>query len=547
MVLSRLGARAAIAQQRRGSRAAQRRSPLAQAGLAGRARDILAGILTISSEGIIVADARRRILLFSKGAEAIFGHKAAEVQGQPLEMLLPAEFRDAHGGHVERFAKGVAQSRQMSSRRQILGLRKNGETFPIEAGLSKLTTPRGMIFTAIVRDVSERWRAEEALGRAAAQANAASAAKSAFLAAMSHEIRTPLNGVLGMAQGMALHELSAGQRERLGVIQQSGESLLAILNDLLDMSKIEAGKLELEDTAFDLEPLLRGAQAMFAPIASAKGLKLELSLADAARGLYRGDPLRVRQILHNLISNALKFTEAGGVRVTVGRRARLLTLVVEDTGIGIPPEAVARLFGSFEQADPTTTRRYGGTGLGLAICRKLAEMMGGSIAVESAPGKGATFTVVLPIPKLSPADVRRIRPAEAPDAALEMRPMRVLVAEDNGVNQLVLKTLLTALEIEPVIVGDGVEALAAWEKEPWDLILMDIQMPNMDGLTAAGLIRAREAADARGRTPIIALTAGVMAHQAAEYRSAGMDGLVAKPIELEKLYTAIQAVAAQAG
>src|SRR5215469_654336 len=247
----------------------------------------------------------------------------------------------------------------------------------------------------------------EALHKARAQAQergvaaeAANEAKSAFLATMSHEIRTPLNGVLGMTQAMAADGLSPVQKERLEVIRQSGEALLAILNDVLDLSKIEAGRFELESVEFDLADLMKGAHSAFTAIANRKGLSFDLTIEAAARGVYLGDPTRVRQVLYNLISNALKFTEHGEVRVTaaVADRAALV-LTVADTGVGIAEERLAGLFEKFTQADASTTRRYGGTGLGLAICRELVQLMGGAIRAESEPGQGSRFTVSLPIAK----------------------------------------------------------------------------------------------------------------------------------------------------
>lgn len=520
--------------------AALRKRLLAKAGVTERLGDVLSGILKVASDGVIVADNSLRIVLFSAGAESIFGYRASELIGQPLDLLMPAQYRTAHGQLVERFAGGAQQSQRMSARGEVLGLRKNGETFPLEVGLSKVAGREGHIFTAILRDVSEQKQAQAALSLAAEQANAANEAKSAFLAAMSHEIRTPLNGVLGMAQAMAMEELPAQQRHRLDVIRQSGESLLAILNDLLDLSKIEAGKLVLEDAEFDIDQIARAAHDTFAAVAAGKGLGFALNVTAAAKGLYRGDPLRVRQILHNLTSNALKFTDAGDVTVSISRKSGMLKVMVEDTGVGLSPAAVAKLFGKFEQGDSTTTRRFGGTGLGLAICRDLAEMMGGSIAAESGgERRGARFVVLLPLEKVgrSPASIDLssvVPPAEGLASGL-----RVLVAEDNGVNQLVLKTLLQQVGVDPVIVGNGLAAVSAWEAEPWDLILMDVQMPEMDGPTATAVIRGREVAEQRPRTPIIALTANVMEHQLLEYRRAGMDGLVPKPIEVQKLFAAI--------
>ncbi|RYF95049.1 MAG: response regulator [Caulobacteraceae bacterium] len=413
-------------------------------------------------------------------------------------------------------------------------------------GAAKLFTDergRPTRLVGALQNMTDRKAAEAELIQAKNDAEAANTAKSTFLATMSHEIRTPLNGVLGMAQAMASDELTGVQRERLEVIRQSGESLLAVLNDVLDLSKIEAGKLDLDEADFDLKDLARGAHAAFTAIANKQGLSFDLKIERSAQGVYRGDPTRVRQILYNLISNALKFTEAGEIRVVVARAGKTLTFKVSDTGIGIAPEPLAKLFGRFEQADASTSRRYGGTGLGLAICRQLTELIGGEIGVESEIGKGTVFTVTLPLARVadSRAETLPALPPTPPDAELSGETLKVLAAEDNEVNQLVLKTLLHQVGIDPVVVADGGEAIAAWEAETWDVILMDVQMPLVDGPTAARAIRAREAATGRARTPIIALTANAMSHQVAEYREAGMDGFVAKPIEVGRLFAALEA------
>ena len=379
-------------------------------------------------------------------------------------------------------------------------------------------------------------------------AEAANEAKSAFLATMSHEIRTPLNGVLGMAQAMAVDELSPVQHERLEVIRQSGESLLAILNDVLDLSKIEAGRFELEQIEFDLGELMKGAHSAFTALANKKGLSFDLTVDEGAKGVYLGDPTRVRQILYNLISNALKFTEHGEVRVTAARTDESLALMVADTGPGIAADRVHALFEKFTQADASTTRRYGGTGLGLAICRELAQAMGGEIGVESRVGEGTRFMVRLPVPKVGEALAPAFLPPPAPPAALDasLPKVRVLAAEDNSVNQLVLKTLLHQIGVEPMVVENGQEALDAWKDAAWDVILMDMQMPVMDGLTAARAIRQAETDMGRVRTPIIALTANAMSHQIQQCLAAGMDGHVAKPIEAARLFAALELALAEA-
>jgi len=372
-------------------------------------------------------------------------------------------------------------------------------------------------------------------------AEAASRAKSAFLATMSHEIRTPLNGVLGMAQAMAAADLSPVQRERLSVIRQSGEALLAILNDVLDLSKIEAGKLVLEEIEFDLGELVRTARLAFSGDAEAKALAFTLDMPADIEGIYLGDPTRIRQILYNFLSNALKFTAKGEVRLRVSRAPKgdELVIAVSDTGEGVAPERLPKLFDKFVQADVSMTRRYGGAGLGLAICRELAMRMGGYVHAESVPGQGSTFFATLPLPRVGVSRVGQTPSAVAEPEQAERLDIRVLAAEDNPMNQLVLKTLLHQAGVDPVVVENGAEAVEAWRNAAWDLILMDVQMPVMDGPSATRLIRAEEAATGRRRTPIIALTANAMAHQIAEYRAAGMTDHVAKPIEAQRLYGAI--------
>ncbi|HEY0650240.1 ATP-binding protein [Phenylobacterium sp.] len=416
------------------------------------------------------------------------------------------------------------------------------------AGAAKLIRDDEGVAVRLVgamRNITADKRSEAALVQAKEEAEDANRAKSAFLATMSHEIRTPLNGVLGMAQALAADPtLGAAQREQIEVIHQSGESLLAILNDVLDLSKIEAGKLALEMAPFEVGDLAKAVQATFQAIADAKGLAFELSVDRAAQGVYEGDQVRVRQILWNLVSNALKFTERGGVKVRIGREKGRLSLTVFDSGIGMTAPQLAGLFRKFEQADASTTRKFGGTGLGLAICRELAELMGGEITATSAPGMGSTFTVALPLEKVARAAPKprgASKRARAKAMAAGERPLRVLAAEDNAMNQLVLKTLLAQVGVEPEIVSDGRQAVEAWEREAWDVILMDVQMPVMDGPTATALIRTRERAQGRARTPIVALTANAMSHQIAEYLQSGMDAFVGKPIEAGRLFEALQA------
>jgi signal transduction histidine kinase/ActR/RegA family two-component response regulator len=386
---------------------------------------------------------------------------------------------------------------------------------------------------------AQRLRRIHETARAAVAANLA---KSQFIANVSHEIRTPLNGVLGMAQVLAAGDLSALQRQRVDIIHSSGEVLLSILNDVLDFSKIEAGKLDLEATPFDLTKVVRDVEAAFSAVAENKGLNLAVRLEGRSgdpsiSDHYLGDPTRVRQIVSNLVSNALKFTESGEVEIVVVYLDEGVAISVRDTGIGIPQDRVSKLFRQFEQVDASMTRRFGGTGLGLSICHELCRLMGGRIVVESQLGTGSTFTVHLPLPKASGPDALvREAPACGPDeGGAETPQLRVLAAEDNKINQLVLITLLQQMGVTPTMVEDGALAVEAWRAGEFDLILMDMQMPVMDGLTAVRAIRADEALSSRPRSAIIALTADVMSHHLEDYRLAGVDAVVAKPIQFADL------------
>ena len=384
-------------------------------------------------------------------------------------------------------------------------------------------------------DMTKAMRVAREHREARVAAEHASRAKTDFLTVVSHELRTPLNGVLGMAQAMAMHPLDDDQADRLSVLRQSGTALLAIVDDLLDMSRIEQGRLALAAAPFEVSQLSAAIRAAYQPEALRRGLAFDLSLDPSAARTLRGDAARVRQVLACLVSNALKFTPQGAVQVRLTYAEGRLVAEVCDTGIGIDPGKIAALFSPFVQADTSLTRSYGGAGLGLALCRELCEAMGGSIAAERLAERGSRFTVILPLPE---------EPA-APAARPPAEPLRVLAAEDNPVNRQVLEALLAEFGVTPQMVGNGREALEAWEGGDWDLVLMDIQMPEMDGLEATRRIREREVALGRARTPILALTANAMPSQVESYLAAGVNDVVAKPLEVVKLCQAIcSAVAA---
>ena len=419
------------------------------------------------------------------------------------------------------------------------------------AAIGRSTLMRG----AVQREIRARLASEElnealrreldrnkALTREAQElaiaAHAADRAKGEFLATMSHEIRTPLNGVLGMIQIMQRDRLSEVQRERLGVAEQSATDLLDILNAVLDISKIEAGQMTVTPAPFETRRFAETLRRLYGQIAAEKGLSFELVL-DAVEGERRfGDEVRVRQVVSNLVANALKFTSDGGVSVHIGGDHETLHVFVADTGPGIPQDRQAEVFERFVQADGSNTRRAGGTGLGLAICRELVTLMGGVIGFDSAPGRGTRFDVSLPMPRLSQAapggGAGRAETAVAPAPG-----SRVLIVDDGLANRAVLQALLEGAGFDCSCASDGAEALELVGSAPFDVILMDVHMPRMDGLEATRRIRAREAGEAGPGVPIVAVTASVLSHERERYLACGFDAVAPKPVEFEALLQVI--------
>ena len=375
--------------------------------------------------------------------------------------------------------------------------------------------------------------------RAAEEANQA---KSKFLAHMSHEIRTPMNGILGMAELLSRSRLDDMQTRQLQAIAGCGKSLMAILNDLLDLSKIEAGRLQLQPQPFDLHQAVRECCELMSAPAADKGLSLSIELSESVPRRVLGDALRLQQVLRNLLGNALKFTPQGAVSVTVGHGPRPgeLRFSVRDSGIGITAEACERLFKPFEQADNSTSRRYGGTGLGLSISRELVQLMGGSIGARSTPGVGSEFFFTLPLPLAFEGAQRAAPPpAHASGTAWSGAP-RVLLVEDNEVNLLYAEAVLKDMGAAVSVARDGAQALAAVEREAFDLVLMDCHMPGMDGLSATPRLREIERRLSRRRTPVVAFSANAMAEDRDAFASAGMDDFIAKPYRGEELRAVVE-------
>ncbi|MBT9470923.1 MAG: ATP-binding protein [Pseudomonadota bacterium] len=398
---------------------------------------------------------------------------------------------------------------------------------------------------AIASNECSRHHAQRDLVKFAGEAEAANKAKSEFLANMSHEIRTPLNGVMGIAGALARTSLTPPQAEMVQLIETSAQTLEALLTDILDLARIEAGRLEIRPEPFDLATSVNACAALFEASAQAKDLKLTVEIEPYARGSFEGDGPRIRQILTNLLGNAVKFTDQGEVKLLVAAQrdetTTHLTFTVADTGIGFDDETRQRLFGRFQQADGSITRQYGGTGLGLAISRSLAEAMGGDLSAHAVPRRGATFVLSLELPRRHGAVEMwgEHETAEAEETALDA--MRVLLAEDHPTNRRVVELILGAAGVDLIAVENGAEAVDEAARSHFDLILMDMQMPVMDGLTAIAAIRRREARLGR-RTPIYTLTANAMPEHAEASLRAGADGHVTKPITAERLLHVVEMV-----
>ncbi len=500
---------------------------------------------------IVVTDQRAVITGFNPAAEALFGYREGEVVGRNVTVLMPEAQAFAHDGLFQGYrASGRAQP--ISTIREVSIRHADGTFIPTEIALSSWRTGGAEQFIGVFRDVSKAKQIEADLRQARDSAEHANRMKSEFLATISHEIRTPMNGVLGTLLLLGGGELGAEERRLAGIARQSAESLLRLLDDILDFSKLEAGKIAIEEETCAPSRIAEAVVDVFKPKADEKGLLLSCRMLPSVPDAVVTDPARLRQILFNLVGNAIKFTSAGHVAIRARRGASLadgrflLEFEVEDTGIGIRPEALPHMFDRFTQADSSITRRYGGTGLGLAICKELCGLLGGDIDVASAPGRGSLFRFSVACLPGEAADLRLEgdgMDAVVPQPALPR--LRVLAVDDNPVNRDIVRAMLERAGHSVVTATDGAEAVQIAGREPFDLVLMDIQMPGMDGLTATRLIRNLPA-PAR-RVPVIALTAHASGSSRPECEDAGMNGFVSKPIRPAALFEEIAAVLRDGG
>jgi PAS domain S-box-containing protein len=484
-------------------------------------------LVDLAVDAILQGDPAGNIIGANRMALQLSGYTRDELIGMNIQRLFAPKELEAVPLRYDRLKGGevVLNERMLT--------RKDGTQVLIEMNTKMM--PNGT-YQAFIRDCTERRQIRESLVQARHAAESANEAKSLFLANMSHEIRTPLNAVIGMNSILA-ERLEPGElRDLAKDAMSAANNLLDIISDVLDLSKIEAGKLELMEVVFEPRQIISQLERMFNPMMREKRLQFEISLATSVPECLIGDPARVQQIGVNLLSNAIKFTEFGTVKLQVAaapvedNRVELL-LTVSDSGKGISPENMEQIFNPFVQENLTTTRKFGGTGLGLTISRYLAEMMGGSVLVESKVGQGSSFTCSVVCGVSEKKFPVRLAPESVP---ARTQPLKVLVAEDSVVNRKMMEAILRMEGHRATFAENGYEAVAAWQNNKFDLILMDIQMPEMDGVTATRQIRKAESSTGT-RVPIIALTAYAMAGDKERFLSSGMDAYLAKPITVEQL------------
>ncbi|MDX1986326.1 MAG: PAS domain S-box protein [Candidatus Obscuribacter sp.] len=501
-------------------------------------------VVEAAPNGMILVDQAGEVVLVNSQVEKMFGYPQEELVGRPIEVLVPERYRAAHPGHRAGFAASP-KVRMMGSGRELFALRKDGSEFPVEIGLNPITNSTGTFVLASVIDISERKRSEE-LVKSRDEALALSRLKSAFIANISHELRTPLSGIIGMNQLLRQMPLTIEQRELADSIADSAASLLTIVNDVLDLAKIESGKLTLNASPISVMSIVRDSARTLSEAARAKHLKLLTNIDYSIPDYLLGDPERIRQVLVNLLGNAVKFTPKGQVSVEAILENEESDLVqvrftVRDTGIGIEKDKIEALFRPFSQLDDSPTRRYGGTGLGLSISKTIVETMDGEIGVDSEKGVGSTFWFVLPLRRMpggtaAASEFVTLPPpaVAAPPPSPELTGRLVLVVEDSPLLRMMAQKQLEKLGVRSASAATGLEAVELLRANSYDLILMDLNIPEIDGLEVTRQVRVMELPLAK-HTPIIAMTAAAMKGDLDRCLEAGMDDYLPKPVLLEDL------------
>lgn len=487
-------------------------------------------------EAVVVISKKGEIRRFTPAAVKLFGYSEIDVLGKNVSMLMPEDFRLQHDAYLNSADKQI-ENRILGKMRELVAVTKEGTTFPVTITVTHVELNTESLYVGVIQDISGLIDTQNALRDAKEKAELANRSKSEFLANMSHEIRTPMNSIYGTLQILERDHDRQNTKDLIEKSIYSAKSLITIINDILDFSKIEAKMLVMESAPFSIHRVFESVWRDIAPTAHAKGIKLTKRVVTDTNEYWQGDAVRVRQILLNLASNAVKFTEKGRVDLHIEQHNNdgvpTVSMVVQDTGIGMTPEQIGGLFERFVQGDSSTTRKHGGTGLGMAISKNLVDMMNGTISVHSAPNLGTRFVVNLPLPKAERAEATNTpsRPT-VPD----LSSFKILLVEDNEINQAIAQSMLEPTGAAVTLAADGLEALHFAMQQPFDLVLMDIQMPVMDGVESCQKIKA-----AYPDWPIIALTANMMDEDVRYYRSVGFDAHLGKPIEMDKLYGLIAA------
>ena len=498
----------------------------------------LNSIFTSVPEAIVVADARGNIVQCNVATAEIFGFVLSDLVGQNIKVLMQTSERDAHDGYLQAYAQ-TGQKHLLNQPRIVRGMRKDGTLFPVRVTVKESRVDDAHFFIGVIQDFTAIQHTQDLLVEAKNKAEQANRMRGEFLANMSHEIRTPMNGILGMTELAMSTDDSQTQKEYLSLARDSAGHLLHIINQILDFSKIEAGALELEELTVCPAQLVRHTARSLEHLAQTKGVALHVINDASLPELVWLDPVRVRQVLTNLIGNAIKFTDEGSITVESCVRPHTspdwvtLEIAVTDTGVGFDDARIEALFSPFTQADGSITRSYGGTGLGLAITRSLMQLMGGDVTATSQQGQGACFTIRFPVKHVTLPAAEVVSSSNAnmeADLMLLGRPLSVLLVEDHEINRKLAQIMLQRMGHQFVTANDGQQALDCLDKEHFDVVLLDVMMPVMDGLTALRLWREREAQRHLRRTTVLMVTAHAMTGDRERFMAAGADGYVSKPM-----------------